>query len=195
MAPVPKINIFFTHLFAASGLLWHCNPTDSSRQNSEQGPSPRLLLPRARDAGECLAGELALRQTDPVFTRPGKPGRNNTRESPKMREKRVMFKETRATGESYSEGSLAVGGGQPCLPDALPVQPWSVLTLQPPRQTAFPGSHSPFPRTLSKEIHDRRCAGSHGKQILGQPGARQGCTPGKARMPRDQSLLGPLPRG
>ena len=127
MVPVLKINIFFTHLFTASGLLWHCNPMDSSRQNSEQEPSPRLLLSRARDGGGCLAGELTLSQIDPVFTCPDKPGRNNTTESPKMREKRVTFKETRATAESYGKDSLTVGGRKPCLPDATRVNPRSAL--------------------------------------------------------------------
>lgn len=96
MVPVLKINISFTHLFTASGLLWHCNPTDSSRQNSEQEPSPSLLLSRTQDRGGCLAGELTLSQVSPAFTCPDKPGRNNTTESPKMREERITFKETRA---------------------------------------------------------------------------------------------------
>lgn len=113
MVPVLKINIFFTHLFAVSGLLWHCNPTESSRQNSEQEPFPRLLLPRARDRGGCSAGELTASQTDPVFACPDKPGRNNTTESPKMTKRSIMFDEPNARAESWDEGSLA--GGAHCL--------------------------------------------------------------------------------
>lgn len=185
MVPVLKINIFFfTHLFTASGLLWHCNPTDSSRQNSEQELSPRLLLSRAQDGGGCFVGELPLSQTDPVFACPDKPGRNDSTENPKMGEMRRTFKEIGATAESYEEGSRAVGGGGGghCLPDAPRVNSRSVLTLQPPHQKTFPGSHIPFLRTpppsesMTKATQDHK-ASSQGSQVPDRDAywIKQGC--------------------
>lgn len=181
MVPVLKINIFFTHLFTASGLLWHCNPTDNSRQNSEQELSPRLLLSGAQNGGGCLAGELPLSRIDPVFTCPDKPGRNNTTENPKMREKRVTFKETRATAESYDKGSLTVGGGGHCLPDVPQVNSWSILTPQPLPQKTFPGFHIPFLRTpsksMTKDAQDHKASKLWGSQVPNRDAywIRQGC--------------------